>query len=254
MSRHLVIPDTQIKPGVPTEHIDWCANAIVEYMPDTIVVLGDWWDFPSLNGHAEKGSAELENSRYLEDVEVGNEAFRRLVAPMEKEIARRQRRHITRWYPRKVFLRGNHEDRADRVARNDARWSGVIGSHNCQTLDFEVHPFLELVEIDGITYSHYFANTHSGKAIGGSVENRLNKIGRSFIQGHEQGLLYGIKQFPGSITRHGMVAGSFYLHDERYRGLQSNGEWRGIVVLNEVKNGSYDVMPLSMDYLRRKFG
>jgi hypothetical protein len=44
------------------------------------------------------------------------------------------------------------------------------------------------------------------------------------------------------------------LHDEDYRGLQSNGEWRGIVVLNEVHNGGYDIMPLSMDYLRRKYG
>jgi hypothetical protein len=26
------------------------------------------------------------------------------------------------------------------------------------------------------------------------------------------------------------------------------------VVLNEVRSGNYDLMPLSMDYLRRKFG
>jgi hypothetical protein len=67
-------------------------------------------------------------------------------------------------------------------------------------------------------------------------------------------LLYGIRQYPGSLTRHGLVAGSFYLHEERYRGAQGNDEWRGIVVLNEVENGKYDVMPLSMDYLRRKYG
>jgi hypothetical protein len=50
------------------------------------------------------------------------------------------------------------------------------------------------------------------------------------------------------------VAGSFYLHDEGYRGPQCNNEWRGIIVLNEVKDGDYDVMPLSMSYLERKFG
>ena len=50
-----------------------------------------------------------------------------------------------------------------------------------------------------------------------------------------------------------IVAGSFYQHDEDYRGQQSNGEWRGIVVLNEVHDGKYDIMPLSMDYLRRKY-
>jgi len=222
-------------------------------MPDVIVVLGDWWDFPSLNNHCEPGSDELENSRWQADLDAGNEAFRRLVAPMNKELARRLKGHLKRWVPLKVFLGGNHEDRADRVARTTPKWQGVIGSHKCETLDFERHPFLEIVDIDGILYSHYFANCHSGKSIGGSIENRLNKIGRSFVQGHEQGLLYGIKQFPGKLRRHGMVAGSFYQHDEKYRGLQSNGEWRGIVVLNEVQDGDYNVMPLSMDYLRRKF-
>jgi hypothetical protein len=43
------------------------------------------------------------------------------------------------------------------------------------------------------------------------------------------------------------------MHDERYRGLQSNGEWRGIVILNEVTPDGYDVMPLSMNYLLRKY-
>jgi len=65
----------------------------VEYRPDAVIIIGDWWDCPSLNNHSEKGSAELENSRYQEDVEAGNEAFRRLVAPMDAEIARFRKFH-----------------------------------------------------------------------------------------------------------------------------------------------------------------
>lgn len=254
MRRHLLIPDTQVRPGVDTSQIDWAAQAIVEYKPDVIVHLGDHWDFPSLNGHNEPGSAELENTRYQEDIEAGNEAFARLCKPMEEEQARLVVGKRKQWTPRKVFLRGNHEHRADRVALREPKWTGIIGSHNCHTRDWEVHQFLEIVEIDGISYSHYFAGSHSSKPIGGSVENRLARIGRSFVMGHQQGLLYGIKQYPGSVRRHGIVAGSFYLHDETYRGPQGNNEWRGIVVLNEVKAGDYDVMPLSLDYLRRKYG
>lgn len=253
MKRHLVIPDTQVKPGVDTLHIDWAAQAIVDYMPDVIVVLGDFWDFPSLNRHDEPGSIGMENSRYQADLDAGNDAFARLCKPMNDEIDRRAKFHRKRWAPRKVFLRGNHEDRADRVARNEPKWNGVIGSHNCHTLDFEVHPFLEIVDIDGIAYSHFFSNIHSGRPIGGTIPNRLNKIGRSFVQGHEQGMRYGMEQYPGKIRRHGLVAGSFYLHEESYRGLQGNDEWRGIVVLNEVNNGTYDVMPISLEYLRRKY-
>jgi len=248
------VGDVQAKPGVPLEHISWAAQAVVEYKPDVVIVGGDWWDFPSLNGHAEKGSAELENSRYQADLDVGNEAFAIFCAPMEAEQARLRKNKAKHWNPRKIFLGGNHEDRADRVARNDPKWSGVIGSHNCQTRDFERYPFLEIVEVDGIAYSHYFANTHSGRPIGGSIENRINRIGRSFVQGHEQGLRHGRVPYPGNISRIGVVSGSFYQHCEGYRGPQGRDEWRGIVVLNEVENGDASIMPVTLAYLAKKYG
>jgi hypothetical protein len=254
VKRHLIIPDTQVRPGVATEHIDWAAQAILDYKPDVIVHLGDHWDFPSLNTHSEKGSAELEGTRYQDDLDAGNEAWERLCKPMEAEQARLRSGHRKRWEPRKVAIRGNHEHRADRVAKNDPRWEGVIGSHNCQTRDWEVVPFLEIIDIDGVAYSHYFANTHSGRPIGGTIPSRLAKIGRSFVCGHEQGMLYGMQQYPGSIRRHGLVAGSFYQHCESYRGAQGRDEWRGIVVLNEVEDGDYCVMPLTLAYLRKKYG
>lgn len=252
--RHMWIPDTQLKPGVPTEHIYWAAQAVVEYKPDVLVVAGDWWDMHSLSSYAKPGSAETEGSRYWEDVDVGNEAFERLVAPMELERARLVRNRDKHWNPRKVFLFGNHEDRITRAVAAEPKYTGVMSLHHLNTRDFERHDYLEIVEIDGIQYSHYFANTHSGRPIGGSIDNRLNKIGKSFVQGHEQGFLYGVRQFPGKLTRHGLVAGSFYQHDEHYRGAQGTGEWRGIIVLNEVNDGSYDIMPLSMSYLEKKYG
>lgn len=252
MSRHLIIPDTQIKPGVPTEHIGWAANAIVDYLPDHVIVIGDWWDMPSLSSHA--SVKEAEGQRIREDVWAGNAAFAKLVAPMYAEIDRRSHGHRKRWNPGRHYFRGNHEQRIERALNDNPRLDGVIGYELLDTHGFDVSDFLVIKEIDGIAYSHYFANTHSGRPIGGSIDNRLNKIGKSFVQGHEQGFLYGVRQFPGSLTRHGLVAGSFYLHDEKYRGNQGNGEWRGIVVLNEVNDGKYDVMPLSMDYLRRKYG
>ena len=89
---------------------------------------------------------------------------------------------------------------------------------------------------------------------GGSIENRLANIGRSFVQGHEQGLRHGRKPYPGNINRLGVVAGSFYQHCESYRGPQGRDEWRGCVVINEVQNGDGDLMPLSMSYLSRKYG
>lgn len=247
------IPDTQIKPGVPLEHIGWAAQAIVDYRPDVLHVAGDWWDLPSLSKHELPGSIHLEGSRIAEDIEVGNEAFRTLVKPMEELESRLERKHRKKWRPEKHFYFGNHEHRLTRAVSADPKFEGVLTLDAMLTPGFTRHPFLEIVEVDGIWFSHYFSNTLSGRPIGGTIPNRLNKIGKSFVQGHQQGFLFGCQQYPGKLSRSGLVAGSFYLHDEHYRDAQSNGEWRGLIVMNEVNNGTYDIMPLSMEYLRKKY-
>jgi hypothetical protein len=247
--RHLFIPDTQIRPGVPTDHLEWIGQAIVDYRPDVVVHAGDHWDFPSLNSHNEPGSSSLENQRFQNDVDAGNAAFAKLCAPLEAELARKG----NRWNPALHFLEGNHEERAERVAQADPKWLGHVGSNHCQVRGFKWHPFLERVWIDGICYSHFFQNSHSKHAIGGSVDNRLNKIGASFVQGHEQGFRYSTRITGSGQTWHGIVAGSCYLHVENYRGRQGQRHWRGIIILNEARDGEFDIMPLSLGYLCRKF-
>jgi hypothetical protein len=40
---------------------------------------------------------------------------------------------------------------------------------------------------------------------------------------------------------------------ENYRGNQGQGHFRGIIVLNEVKDGDFCIMPLTLNYLCRKY-
>lgn len=242
--RHLIIPDTQVKPGVPTDHLNWIGEAIKRYRPDVVVHLGDHWDFPSLNGHAKPGSAPLENTRYAADVEAGNRAFAQLCKPWEG---------LPGYKPQLEFLEGNHENRADRAAEADPKFFGTVGSNACQVRGFKWNGFLKRVWIDGICYSHYFQASHSKFPIGGEVANRLNKIGCSFVQGHEQGARYGNKILASGRTIRGIVAGSCYLHTEDYRGAQGQRHWRGIEVLNGVQDGEYCLMELTLDYLCRYY-
>lgn len=251
VKRHLVIPDCQTRPGVPLDHLDWIAEYIVAKKPDVIVHLGDFWDFPSLNGHEEPGSAPLEGARYKDDLFVGNEAFKRIDAPIVAERERLKRNKDKVWNPRKVFITGNHEVRADRVAKNNPKLLGTIGSEDCDTLDWERHPFLESVCIDGVHYCHYFSNTGTGKPIGGEVPNRLTKINATFIQGHEQGRRQGERTTSLGKTIRGIVAGSCYLHREEYRGPHQR-HWRGILVLNEVRDGEFDLTEVSLGFLCRE--
>ena len=51
-----------------------------------------------------------------------------------------------------------------------------------------------------------------------------------------------------------IIAGSYYQHDESYMDKLSNRHWRGLVVLNEVEDGCFDEMMLSIEYLEKKYG
>ncbi len=254
MRRHLVIPDCQVRPGVDTTHLDWAARAIVKFLPDVLVILGDFWDMPSLSTHEGAGSKESEGKRILADIEAGNTAFARLTGPMNAEIKRRKRRKIKQWSPECHFLFGNHEDRISRAVQREPKWDGFLSLDSLLTPGFTRHPFLKILEVDGIKYCHYFPNPFSGKPIGGTIHNRLSHIGSSFIQGHQQGFLYGSKQYPDHV-KHGIVSGRFYMHDEHYRPPDvQHSEWSGIFVLNQVNNGDFDLMSMRASYLKERFG
>lgn len=243
--RHLIIPDTQCKWGQSNDHLVWAGRAIAEYRPDRVIHLGDHWDMPSLSSYDAPGSLQKENARYLNDIEAGNLGMEALTRPF---------RDIKGYNPDLRILTGNHEQRIERAINADPRLWGVIGYDDFELWGFKRHEFLEVVFLDGIAYSHYFQNVNSSRAVGGSIDNRLNKIGGTFVQGHQQGFMYGNRVLPTGKIYHGIVAGSYYQHDEEYAGRQGNSHWRGLIVLNEVKDGEFDIMPLSLDYIRSKFG
>ena len=51
MSKILVIPDVQAKPGVDFQYLNKLGHYIVEKRPDTIVCIGDFADMPSLSSY-----------------------------------------------------------------------------------------------------------------------------------------------------------------------------------------------------------
>ena len=247
-----MIPDTQVRPGVATDHLTWIGRAILEYKPDVVIHLGDHWDMSSLNSY--DSPLKMEKRRLKDDVAAGNKAMSDLWRPLREY---NQRRHGRRTYynPRRVFLFGNHENRLIRTIESMPLILDGLVSYDLLKLHmWETHPFLEAVNIDGIQYSHYFYNPNSGRPYGGTAHTKLKNVGCSFTMGHQQGLDYALRHVVSGLTQYGLVAGSCYLHDEDYRGPQANGEWRGVIVKNDVRNGEYDIMPLTLKYLRTKFG
>ena len=253
---HVVIPDTQAKPGAPTDHLRWIGQYIVDHFKDQaikIIHLGDHWDMPSLSMY-DKGKKAMEGRRYVADIEAGNEAFTVLnQALIDMNKTRKATKHAS-WKPERYILRGNHEDRINRAVNADAQLEGVVGDwqFNDVALGWKPVPFLDILWLDGVAYSHYFYNPMTGKPLGGTIDSRLKSIGHSFSMGHQQTLGYSLR-FVAGKSQHGLVAGACYLHDEDYKGPQGNAHFRGLVVKHEVEGGAYCPMFISLDYLCRRY-
>jgi hypothetical protein len=252
--RILVIPDCQVRKGVPLEHLTWAGKAIVEYRPDVVVNIGDFADMPSLSTHDTKGSKYFEGLRYKDDIQAAKEGMKMLLEPL-KELQRTQKDTKHKVYkPRMVMLLGNHEGRIDRAVNNNPQLEGLISTKDLEyEKDWEVHPFLGRVFIGGVCFSHYLPTGAMGRPAA-SPAAILSKLHMSSVVGHQQGRQVAYSKRADGKSLCAIIAGSYYLHDEHYMDELSNRHWRGLVVLNEVNDGCFDEMFLSIEYLKRKFG
>jgi len=251
---HFIIPDTQVKEGVPMQHLEACGNYLVEKRPDVIIHLGDHFDMPSLSTY-DMGKKSAEGRRVLKDIEAGQVGMERLLGPLRALQAQQRANKKKVYQPRMEFLLGNHEQRIERHVECHPELDGSLGYDDLCLEEFgwTVNPFLKPIDIDGINYAHYFYNPLSGRPYGGTINNKLNKIKGSFTMGHVQGFELATETTNSGRKIWGMVAGSFYMHRENYKGWQANDHWHGVVMKHEVNNGDYSPCVVNMNYLLRKY-
>lgn len=252
--KHMIVPDTQVKPNGSIEHLTWAGQYAAEKKPDVIVHLGDHWDMPSLSVY-DIGKKSFEGRRYADDIRAGIAGMEAFLAPIRAEQERLRVNKRKRWNPRLVFTLGNHEERIQRAIESDAKLDGLIGydDFKLQEMGWEVYDFLEPVVIDGIVYCHYFTSGVMGRPVT-TAKLMLQKKMMSCVMGHVQDrdIAYARKADGSNVT--GLFAGIYYTHDEGYLNPQTNGSWAGIWMFHEVDNGSFDELPVSINYLRRKYG
>jgi hypothetical protein len=253
---HIYMPDVQQRKGVPADHMRWVGEYVADQKPDVFVLAGDWYDCPSMSTHDAPGSMGKEGARYVDDIKAGNDALDALMEPIHRERARLVRNKERGWNPEIHVTLGNHEDRIQRFVKNNPVLEGALGYHHFgfEKHGITVHDFGKPAVLDGIAYCHFWSAPMTGRAYGGTAANILNKLGHSFTQGHRQVFEYASRncQVTGN-EQIGLIAGACYVHPEAYLGYQANSHFRGIIVKNEVRNGQYDIMRVSLDYLSRRY-
>ena len=252
--KHAMIPDTQIFPGSKTEHIIAAGKYLRKHKPDKIIIIGDWWDMPSLSSYDKPGDKGWETKDVQEDLDVGWEAMNKFLSTVRTKT----------YDPEIHYCVGNHEDRISRAA--DSAGMRMLGKYlyldelilsPLRKLNVKTHSFLEVVQLNGICYSHYFVNPSSllSNPIGGTIENKLKNLGHSFSMGHQQQKQTGEVYTCTGQRRRGLVCGRFYQDYHSYLGPQKNAQsWSGILMKHEDFQGDYDLMEVSMSYLLKEYG
>jgi hypothetical protein len=171
-----------------------------------------------------------------------------MVSPIKKSKRKR---------PRFIRLIGNHEQRISRALDLSPELEGTIGYKDLRLGDY----YDNIVEyagnspgsinIDGITYSHYFVAGVSGKPSSGSstASTSLLKSHRSLTQGHSHLYDFCTKPTLDGHRINSLVGGCFIDHTLDWAGDMNKLWWRGLFIKRNVEDGNYDLEAVSMNRL-----
>lgn len=255
MTTHMVIPDTQIKPGTRIDHMGWAGKYAAAKEPDTIVWIGDGPDMPSLSSY-DVGKKSFEGRTYKADIEIFKKGTSLLMKPILQKQAAQRAAKVKVWKPKLIYTDGNHDYRIVRAIESDRKLEGLISlkDRGLEEWGWDVHPYLSVVVRDGIAYSHYFTSGIMGRPVT-SARAMVSKKHMSCIMGHVQKAEIDFQYDAQGKRLTGIFAGCYYQHDEDYLNPQGNAStWRGIWMLYNVKDGEFTHNNVPLSFLKGKYG
>lgn len=247
----LVLPDVQAKPGNDFSFLTSIGNYIVAKKPDVIVNIGDFADMESLSTY-DRGLKSFEGRSYQKDIWAAREAMDALLTPIFEYNKHAKQNKNKQYKPRMVLTLGNHENRINRAINEDRKLDGLISTDDLPYQDWTVHPFLEVVVIEGIAFSHFFTSGLMGRPIT-TAQALLTKQHMSCVAGHQQGrqIAFGKRADGKGMTS--LIIGSCYEHHEDYLGSQGNIHWRGLYLLHGCKDGEFDECAVPLSYIKEHY-
>lgn len=253
----LVCPDTHFCEEKDSRRADWLGTAILEIDPDIIIHTGDFNDMASLCSY-DKGRRSAELRRYKNDIAAGVDALQRINAPLEDYNKQRKNiRKAQRRVPRKIITLGNHSQRILKAVEISPELFGTLNIEDCEfeKYGWEVIPYREPIEIEGIWCCHSFASGVLGTPISGVgiASSLLAKNMTSCLVGHSHLLDWSVRSKPNGDKLMALSAGCF-VEEATFEGATENLWWSGLCVLHNVKNGCYDLETISIERVQNLYG
>lgn len=240
----LIIPDAHADESEPNDRFGWLGQEIANRNPKRVIQLGDFADMHSLNSF-ERGKGSMEGKRYWKDIAVSLDAMERLMTPIvDAGIS-----------PELIMLEGNHEYRITRATNEDARLDGTISVADLEFDEFgwTVHPYKDVVTIDGVAYSHHFSHGRMGRPISGAKQH-ITKLHSSTISGHSHILDLAFATRADGKEIFSLVAGCFFEKKLSYTDITEHRTWwRGITLLRKDSEGRHCFEFVTLTDLRDKY-
>lgn len=248
----LVIPDSHAHPDYSNDRFEWLGHFIMDKRPDLIIDIGDSADMASLCSY-DKGTLRSEGRRYADDLTSYFDAMEKLWRPLNEYNSRRSRNKKRQYTPYRVKCIGNHEQRILRAGVTDPAMHGHLRMEDLRQHEWydEVVPFLNPYIVEDIAFSHYFTSGVMGNPIGGvhPAASLVRKNLMSCVAGHSHMRDYSESTRPDGRRVFGLVVGCYVDYDPDWTGEHTRW-WRGVVMLENAKNGTADPCFYSLDYLR----
>lgn len=261
----LWVSDGHAAPGETPEEFSRFSHVghyIAKYKPETIVLGGDFWDNPGLNGH--KGSTLLpipgkekpkQAARHslIADWEAGRSAIDLILNPFKRDNERHIRAgHKERVYsPSIYYTEGNHEDFWTRLTEKHNSLEGLVS--NQDAIDFlsehkvEWIPHREKLILGGVAFQHFHPDKR-GMPI--PINSLLPRLLMSNVSGHNHGHSIREEVRGDGRVQTAIVAGC-YKNPNRLQ----HGDRPGILWMEDISHGEshYKFIPqhiVARDYNR----
>lgn len=252
MTTHLILPDAHAHYLHHNKRAEWVGELIADIKPDTVICIGDLWDMPSLSSY-DRGKKSFQGRTYQADIDSGIDFNERLWT----RVLRRKKK-----LPRRVFCVGNHEERIGRAINLQPELEGAVSySDLClstwytDVVDYDGHS-PGVIDIDGISYAHYFVSGVAGRPVGGEhpATSLITKKLSSGTQGHLHLADWSTRVALDGRRIMGCFVGSYLDYPVDWAGVIADLWWNGVVVKRNVSQGCYDPTFISIAALQKEYG
>lgn len=260
----LWVSDGHATPGESAEEFgrfSWLGHYIAKEKPDVIILGGDFWDNPSLNGH--KGSTLLPASGkelpgqaakhdLIADWEAGKDAISTILGVYRADNERHRRdRHLERQYhPQVYYLEGNHEDFWNRASARHPSLRSMLSSSSAaeylRSFGAEWIPARDKLILGGVAFQHFFPDRR-GMPI--PLTSLLNRQLMSNVSGHTHS--YGEREevrADGRVQR--AIVGGCWKSPKRLQ----HADRAGLLMMHDLRDGEFHHSFIPQHVVGREYG